>query len=360
MRAAVFRRPGVPLTLENVSIAPPGPGQVQVRITASGVCHSDLSALSGVFPLPSGPHILGHEGTGIVDSVGDGVEAVRPGDTVVMAMPSCGLCFFCVRGQPSLCEAHPAGGAGLLDGNGEAVATFGGLGTFAERANVSQHSVVALQTNLPPEQLALLGCAVVTGVGAVVRTAQVEPGATVAVVGLGGVGQAVVQGARSAGADRIIAIDPVAGKRDAAVVFGATDVIDPTALDPILQLRELTAGRGVDYVFEAVGSGETASLAWEAARRGGTVVIIGLSDTAASITIPMAQLILSAKHLIGCYFGSAHIRHDLPMLARLAERGRIDLASMVSSTIALDRIDDAFQAMRRGDVIRSVVTFDRS
>jgi S-(hydroxymethyl)glutathione dehydrogenase/alcohol dehydrogenase len=312
------------MTIEDIDLAPPGPGEVRVRVTASGVCHSDKSALDGTIPLPPGAYVLGHEGTGIVDAVGPAVDAVVPGDVVVMAMPMCGWCFYCTSGQPTLCERPHRAAARLTTVAGEPLVGFGGLGTFAEMANVSHHAVVPVESALPPAQLALLGCAFITGVGAVVHAAKVEPGASVAVLGGGGVGQAIVQGARLAGAEPIIAIDPVEMKRTMAMHVGATHAIDPTECDVVDGIRELTAGRGAE-------------------------------DPAATISLRTADIIMSARRLVGTYLGSANIRRDLPALARLAESGRIDLASMVSATVALEDVNAAFESMARGEVIRTVI-----
>lgn len=357
VRAAIRREPNQPMTLEEVDVSPPGPGEVQVRLTASGVCHSDQSALDGTIPLPPGAYVLGHEGAGIVEAVGPAVDIVSPGDVVVMAMPMCGWCYFCTRDESTLCESPHRAAPRLVTSAGEPVIGFGGLGTFAEFANVSHHAVVPVKSSLPPTQLALLGCALVTGVGAVVHAAKVEVGASVAVLGGGGVGQAIVQGARLAGAREIIAVDPVEMKRLMALELGANQVIDPTDTDVVDEIRTLTGGRGADYVFEAVGRADIISQGWEAARRGGTLVVVGMSDPAATVSLRSADIILSARRLIGTYLGAANIRRDLPMLVGLAERGLIDLPLMVSRTVRLDAVHDAFEAMASGEVIRTVVDF---
>jgi len=345
------------MTIEDVELAPPGAGEVRIRLTASGVCHSDQSAWDGTIPLPDGAYVLGHEGAGIVEAVGPAVDHMAPGDVVVLAMPMCGWCYFCTHGQPTLCESPHRAVPRLTTTGGEPLIGFGGLGTFAEVANVSHHSVVPVRTELPASQLALLGCAMVTGVGAVLYAAQVVPGASVAVLGGGGVGQAIIQGARLAGAETIIAVDPIAMKRAMAVKLGATDVIDPVGADVVDEIRRLTSGRGADYVFEAVGRADIVAQGWEAARRGGTLVVVGMSDPAATLSLRTADIIMSARRLVGTFLGSANIRRDLPMLANLAERGLLDLSSMVSRTIALDEVNVAFEAMSNGEVIRSVIEY---
>ncbi len=241
MRAAVFLEQDQPLSVEDVDPIDAGPEDVIVRITASGVCHSDLSVINGT--LPAGPEILGHEGTGVVEAVGGDVTRVKVGDRVIGSfIPACGVCWYCLHDQSNLCaETYPVmfvPRARRADGT--ELQGFTGLGTFAEMMTVSQHSLVKVESDLPDEQLALIGCGVTTGVGAALNTARVEPGSIVAVIGCGGVGQAVIQGARIAGASRIIAIDPVAMKRDSALKLGATDVVDPTDADPVAAVREMS------------------------------------------------------------------------------------------------------------------------
>jgi S-(hydroxymethyl)glutathione dehydrogenase/alcohol dehydrogenase len=230
-----------------------------------------------------------------------------------------------------------------------------GLGTFAEEVIVDQMSVVAVDTDLPADQLALIGCAVMTGVGAALNTAQIEPGSVVAVLGCGGVGQFVVQGARIAGASRIVAIDPVLGKREAAVTNGATDAIDPTTADVIEQVRDITGGRGADYAFEVATSGPTLRQAYDMCRNAGTVVAVGMPTAGTTVEFDSYQLFSTEKRLLGCYYGSGQVRRDFPRLVALAEAGRLDLAGAVSRRITLDEVNQAFGAMAEGDVIRSVI-----
>ncbi len=245
MRAAVFTEQNQPLSVEDVATLDAGPGDVIVRITASGVCHSDLSVINGT--LPGGPQVLGHEGAGVVEAVGSDVTRMKVGDRVIGSfIPACGVCWYCLHDQSNLCaETYPVMFVPRVRrADGTELTTFTGLGTFAETMTVSQFSIVKVETDLPDSQLALIGCGVTTGVGAALNTAKVQPGSIVAVIGCGGVGQAVIQGARIAGAARIIAIDPVALKRDAALAFGATDVVDPGAVDPIAAVREQRAVAG--------------------------------------------------------------------------------------------------------------------
>jgi S-(hydroxymethyl)glutathione dehydrogenase/alcohol dehydrogenase len=358
MRAAVFVGVDKPMEVEEVTPLEPGPTDVVVQVEGSGVCHTDVAILQGGLPWPP-PSILGHEASGRVIDVGRAVTRVKTGDRVVgVGIPACGDCFFCVRDQGHLCaqtftmslppRAHR--------GDGSTVTTFTGLGAFAELMTVDQIKVVGVQTDLPDDQLALIGCAVTTGVGAALNTARVTPGATVTVVGCGGVGQCVVQGARIAGAARIFAVDPVAMKRDAAAAQGATDLIDPSSGDPVEQVRALTEGRGTDFSFEVVGTPGTITTAYRAARRGGVVVVVGMPAADHSLTLPLAELFLDAKETRYCISGGAQVRRDIPRLVALAETGRLDLASMVSRRIALSEVNDAFAAMEAGTVVRSVIT----
>jgi S-(hydroxymethyl)glutathione dehydrogenase/alcohol dehydrogenase len=357
MRAALLLEVGKPLAIEDVAPEPLRPQEVRLRVDASGVCHSDLSIATGRVPMPT-PVILGHEGAGTVLEVGALVTRVRVGDRVISSfMPTCGECWYCVRGQSQFCER-------LLDvamarhnrrSDGTKVWSMSGLGTFAEEMVTHEWSLVAVETDIPAPQLALIGCGVMTGVGAVLNTARVKPGSTVAVIGLGGVGQAVLQGCRIAGAGRVIGIDPVEMKRRTAAELGATDLLDSTAGDVIEEVRELTGGRGADYVFEVVGRPETMVQARDLCRLGGTVVVVGMPYLDATVTFPAYSIFFDEKRLLGCNYGSASVRRDFPMLVSLIEAGRLDLARMVTQTIALDQVNDAFAAMTAGEVIRTVI-----
>jgi S-(hydroxymethyl)glutathione dehydrogenase/alcohol dehydrogenase len=357
MKAALLTAVNEPLVIESLEPEPLGPHDVRVRIDASGVCHSDLSIATGLVPMPP-PVILGHEGAGTVLEVGDRVTRVRVGDRVISSfIPACGECWYCVRDQSNFCER-------LLDvamarhshrDGGKKVFSMSGLGTFADEMISHEWSLVAVETDLPAEQLALIGCGVMTGVGAVLNTAQVQPGSTVAVIGLGGVGQSVVQGARVAGAARVIAIDPVAMKRQTAAELGASDLVDPANGDVAEQVRSITGGRGADYAFEVVGRPETMVQARDVTRLGGTVVIVGMPGFDATVTFPAYSMFYDEKRLLGCNFGSASVRRDFPRLVALIEGGSLDIAHMVTRTIALEDVNEAFVAMQSGEVIRSVI-----
>lgn len=357
MRAAIFVEPHSPLSVEDVTPIDPGPHDVVVRITASGLCHSDLSVIDQTFPMAP-PVILGHEGTGVVEEVGSAVTQFAAGDRVIGSFTAtCGACWWCRNGETHLCELTLGKGADprATRADGSTVPTMIGLGTFADVMTCHEMSLVKVETDLPDEQLALIGCAVTTGVGAALNTAKVRPGSSVAVIGCGGVGQAVVQGSRIAGAARIIAIDPVVLKRDTALALGATDVVDPGDGDVTTQVLALTGGRGADYAFEVIGRADTILDAFNCVRPGGTAVAIGVPSFDQPISIPSFPLILQEKHLTGCMYGSTRVRRDFPRLIELIEAGRLDVAHMVSRTIGLDDINEGFRAMRAGEVIRTVI-----
>ena len=330
-----------------------------VRYEASGVCHSDLSVMNGTLPIPP-PTVLGHEGAGIVEEIGRGVTRVAVGDRVVASfVPACGACWHCARGESQLCESpRPAGEGCFHRPDGSVIGAALGPGTFAEACVMSENSVVKVETDLPGEQLALIGCGVTTGAGAALNSARVHPGATVAVIGCGGVGQATIQGARIAGASVIIAVDTVQSKLDMAAKLGATHtVLAGDGHDPVAEVRDLTAGRGVDYAFEVIGSVATLRQALAMTRRRGTAVAVGVPAMTATLDVGISDLILSERRLIGSLYGSAQIRYDFPRLVRFAETGQLDLGAMVSRVMALDDINDAFAAMQAGEVIRSVINY---
>jgi S-(hydroxymethyl)glutathione dehydrogenase/alcohol dehydrogenase len=357
MKAAVYVGDPASLSLEQVNPNPPGPRDVVVQIGASGVCHSDLSIMRGYVPVPPGM-VLGHEGAGKVVEVGAEVSRVKKGDRVIASfVPACGMCWHCLREQTELCEFENEASVAMRGTrpDGSPYFCMTGLGTFAEAMTVSESSVVRVDTDLPDAQLALIGCGVTTGVGAALNTAKVRPGASVAVLGCGGVGQAVIQGARIAGAGRIIAIDPQDLKRKTAQKLGATDVIDPSKGDPVEQVKALTGGRGADYAFEVIGLPETILTTYNLARRGGEVIIVGMARFDAQFTIPAFGIFYEQKTIKGCKYGSAQVRRDFPRFVDLIETNRLDISAMVSKKIKLDGVNDAFRAMEAGEVIRSVI-----
>jgi S-(hydroxymethyl)glutathione dehydrogenase/alcohol dehydrogenase len=359
VRAAICEAVDKPLSVEDVIRGEPGPRDVVVRVVASGVCHSDLSVLDGTIPLRK-PAILGHEGAGVVDWVGSEVSGIAAGDRVIGTfIPACGACHFCLHDQSHLCAQNMAISKSKRGAraDGTVLQPMSGLGTFAESMVCDQMSLVRVETDLPDEQLALLGCGVTTGVGAALNTAKVWPGASVAVIGCGGVGQSIVQGARIAGAARIVAIDPVALKRQTALQLGATDAIDPTGDDPVAQVKELTGGLGVDFAFEAIGNPATVRQAFDMASNGGACVVVGVSRSDIELSFPASAFVFKEKRVLGSMFGSAQVRRDFLRFIRLVESGRLEVDDMVSRRIGLDDVNDAFEAMRTGDVIRSVIVF---
>jgi S-(hydroxymethyl)glutathione dehydrogenase/alcohol dehydrogenase len=287
---------------------------------------------------------------------------VKPGDTIIASfIPACGSCWHCVRGETQLCEINmqlsftphfKRADGSLIPG------AIGGTGTFAERAVLSQHSVFKVETDVSLDQLALIGCGVTTGVGAVLNTAHVNPGATVAIIGCGGVGQAAIQGARIAGASRVVAVDTVQSKLDAAKKLGATDgVLAGEGRDAVAEVRDMTAGRGVDYAFEVIGNVNTLRQAYDMVRRRGVVVAVGVPSFDKEASFPAWDLILNEKQVRGCIYGSAQVASEFPRLVRFAENGQLDLGSMVSRVIKVDEVNDAFRAMQAGEVIRSVISY---
>jgi S-(hydroxymethyl)glutathione dehydrogenase/alcohol dehydrogenase len=357
VRAAILTEVGAPLSVEDVEPIGLGPREVLVRIGASGLCHSDLLFQAGVGPFPP-PMVLGHEGAGVVEEVGAEVRSVRAGDRVICSwVTSCGDCRLCLAGEAHLCDglAGDWEAPRLRTADGVEVREMLGVGSFAEAAVVDDRALVRVETDLPDEQLALIGCGVTTGVGAALNTAAVRPGSTVAVFGCGGVGQSVLQGARIAGAARVIAVDPLELKRSAALALGATDAVDPTDGDAAEQIVSLTGGRGADYAFDAVGLEQTIGTAYDAVRRGGTVVLVGIPHPRVRMPWPAVDQILSGKRLLGCLYGSSDVRREFPRLVELAEQGTLDLGAMVSRRIALDEVNAGLEAIDGGEVIRSVI-----
>jgi S-(hydroxymethyl)glutathione dehydrogenase/alcohol dehydrogenase len=357
VKVVVAYEAGKPPVLEDLPVPDIGPRDVLVRISASGICHTDLNVLNGLSALPL-PIVLGHEACGVVEEVGAEVRRVRPGDRVLSSVaPACGTCRRCLNGMSNHCELNPVTKAALRFqlGDGRWAPAVCGCGTFAEAMVVHEASVVPVHTDLPDEELALLGCGVTTGLGAALNTAAVTPGSSVAVIGCGGVGQSVIQGARIAGAAVIIAVDPIAGRREASIRAGATHTVDPAAGDPVEQVRELTAGEGADYSFEVVGRPELMVQAFDMARVQGTVTLVGMPAVGDTLTLPAVQAVFSGKRLAGSVVGGAQILRDFPRFIRLAEAGRLDLGSMVSRRIGLDEINEGIELASRAEGLRTVI-----
>jgi len=349
---------GQPLQVREITLAEPAAGQVRVRLVAAGVCHSDLSLANGTLKLAL-PAVLGHEGAGVVEAVGEGVTKVKPGDHVVLNWsPACRACWFCEHGEPYLCvhgdDASVRPHATLEDGS----PVHPGLntGAFAEATLVSEAGVVPIPANIPMDAAAVLGCAVLTGSGAVFRTANVQSGQSVLVIGLGGVGLSVLQAARIAGAETIIAVDTVEEKRELAIAHGATDFLvadDSTAK----AVRGLTGGRGVDVAFECVGIPPTIRTAWSASRRGGTVVVVGVGSRKATVEFNALELYWFGRTLHGCVYGQSDPDRDLPELLSHVDSGALDVGALVTSTTDLDGINAAFEDMKAGRGARTLVRF---
>ena len=362
MKAAVMRAIGKPLRIEDIRIDTPGPREVLVRTAAVGVCHSDLHILEGKLPQPL-PTVLGHEPAGVVERVGSEVRHVAPGDHVIGCLSAfCGTCEYCVAGRPYLCE----GAATMrrpdepprLAKDGERVAQFAHLSAFAERMLVHENALVRIRPDVPLDRAALIGCGVTTGLGAVFNTARVRAGRTVAVIGCGGIGLAVVQGARIAGAGRIVAVDTQAWKLDLAERLGATDVVNAAEVqNPVPPVVELTAG-GVDYAFEAIGLPATVRQAVRMTRKGGRIVMIGVVPAGTSVELPGADIVLRGKTILGCTMGSNRFRTDMPRYLELYRRGLLRLDEMISARLPLERVNDAFEALRQGTAARSVIVFE--
>jgi S-(hydroxymethyl)glutathione dehydrogenase/alcohol dehydrogenase len=357
MRAALFVGVDEPISVEEVTPLPPGPRDVVVRIGASGVCHSDLSLVNGTLPFPP-PAILGHESAGVIEEVGREVTSLKPGDRVISSfIASCGECWYCAHDLPYVC-GNTQSIQGLIHANrsdGSPLTCLGGLGTMAEAMTVDERLVIPVHSDLPDEQLALIGCGITTGVGAALMTAEVTPGSTVAVVGCGGVGQSVIQGSRIAGAEKIVAIDPIDLKLKSALSMGATHTVNPELVDPVEAVRELTGGRGADYGIEVVGSPTTVRQTVEMVRSAGTVVVIGVMRMTEMIELHGLTFIYGAKRVIGSFGGSATPKIDFPRFVEWAENGQLDLGSMVSRKYSLDEVNDAFAATAAGEVLRAVL-----
>ncbi len=357
MRVAVAYEPRQPLVLEDLPVPALGPRDVLVRIAASGICHTDVNVIDGLSALPL-PIVPGHEACGEAEAVGPDVRRVRVGDRVLASVsPACGSCWWCLNGMSNHCELGPTVRTtirfDLADGR-QAPAVCG-CGSFAEAMVVDEASVVAVETDLADEELALLGCGVTTGLGAALNTARVEPGSSVAVIGCGGVGQSVVQGARIAGAAVIIGIDPAPERREATLRLGATHVIDPAADNPVEQVRALTEGRGADHSFEVVGRPELMVQAHEMARVAGTVTLVGMPATSDTFTLPALAAVFSGKRIAGSVVGGSQILRDFPRYIRLAETGKLDLGSLVSQRITLDEVNQGIDALHRAEGVRTVI-----
>lgn len=357
VRAAVLPAVGSPLEIAEIELPAPGPGQVRVKLAAAGVCHSDLSLSNGTLRQPA-PAVLGHEGAGTVTEVGEGVTSVAPGDEVVLNWaPSCGACHFCGLGEVWLC-ANAGAAAAVPYATHQGTELYPGLGTaaFAEETVVSARAVLPLPAGIPLTDAALLGCAVLTGWGAVHNAARIRDGESVAVFGVGGVGLAVLQAARIAGAGPVIAVDVSPAKEELARTAGATDFLiasDTTAKD----IRKLTGGIGTDAAIECVGRADTIRTAWSATRRGGRTTVVGIGGQEQQVTFSALELFYFGRTLSGCVYGNSDPARDLPLIAEHVRSGALDLSSLVTDHITLSDIPAAFDAMLAGKGGRALVVF---
>jgi S-(hydroxymethyl)glutathione dehydrogenase/alcohol dehydrogenase len=363
IRAAVLREFGQPLVVEELELDPPRGGELLVRMAASGVCHSDLHVAQGIHPTAL-PVVLGHEGAGVVEEVGAGVVGLAPGDQVLLTwLPYCGHCRQCARGWPNRCENTAWYDSTMEDGTcrfhrpgpgGQPVHHYN-TSSFAERSVVPARTAVKVDADLPLGELALMGCAVMTGVGAALNTANVRPGDTVAVVGCGGVGLNVVQGARIAGAVAIVAVDVVDGKLELARELGATAVVNAGEKDPVQAVRELVPG-GVDHAFEALGRAETIETALALTGRGGQAVLIGMAPPHARVGLDALTMTLEERCVRGSWYGSCVPLRDIPLLVELYRGGQLRLEPLIT-TCTLDDVNDAFGRMEAGETARSVIVY---
>ena len=351
--AAVIYKQGEPAIVESLELDDPGPGEVMVNIGGTGVCHSDHNVYSGYRRTDALPTILGHEGAGIVEKIGAGVHGLEPGDKVVFAIrPMCGRCKYCSTGRWNLCDpisSHSPTAQFRKNG----AQYHAGLATFAEHTVVWENNAVKVDPAVPLDRAALVGCAVITGVGAVVNRAKVETGSTVAVWGCGGVGLNVIQGAHLSGALRIIAVDTNPSKFQYATKMGATDTVDASNDDAVEAIRDLTDG-GVDYAFEVIGQPATLRQALEATCDGGTAVLVGAAPDDGEVMIPMRHLFLD-RALIGCSAGTGSPRYDFQWLIALYQQGRLNLDDLVTRTRPLTEVNEAFRDMEAGAVARTVL-----
>lgn len=365
-RAAVLYEPGKPLRIETVEVLPPRAGEVMVRMKAAGVCHSDLHVMKGDLSMPM-PIILGHEGSGVVEAVGEGVKSVAVGDHVIpIWRASCGQCEYCLGGKPALCDmgtrmrfegVMPDGTMRFRNSGGGFIRHYAGVSTFASVSTMPEAAVVKIPADVSFEKAALLGCGVITGVGAVASAAKIQPGCVVAVFGVGGIGLNIVQGARLMSARRIIAVDIHASKEAKARQLGATHFVNASDCDPVQAIKELTGGRGADYTFEAVGLTKPIEQAYDSTRKGGTCVIAGITRADARAQINVNQLVYAEKTLKGTLYGSMRPRVDLLTLIDMHREGTLMLDELLTRTWSLDEINEAYAALERGEVARTLIAY---
>ncbi len=342
---------------DDVSLTELGPHDVHIKVRSSGVCHSDVSAQNGTIPAGT-PCVLGHEGAGTVVEVGSAVTDLKAGTPAILSFtPACRMCKPCLRGQANLCDAmFQMAGSKKFIVDGKIIGGMTGCGTFAEEMIVPESAVIPVADDIPLDVVSLVGCGVMTGVGAAINTAKVTPGSSVVVFGAGGVGISAIQGARIAGAAEILAVDTIEAKLDMAKKFGATHGCTPDALEQLK--NEITGGEGFDYALECVGHPETIRATYDAARRGGTAVVVGVGRMEQKVEFSAFELFFGDKSLKGSMYGSANVRVDMPKLLRLWKAGKLDLEGMITRRMKIEDVNEAFRAMQAGEVVRSVIDFN--
>jgi S-(hydroxymethyl)glutathione dehydrogenase/alcohol dehydrogenase len=359
MKAAVCREFGQPLVIEDLTLDPPQAGEVLVRLSACAICHSDIFYLEGGWG-GALPAVYGHEAAGVVTEVGPGVARVQPGQSVIVTLVrSCGACYYCTRGLETLCEARFAldSETRLHDAAGQPIVQGLRTGAFAEYVVVHQSQLVPVAPTLPPESASLLACGVITGMGAVTNTAQVTLGSSVVVIGAGGVGLNCIQGAHLSGAQPLIAIDLLPAKLEAALAFGATHAVNPTAEDARAAVLALTGGRGADYVFVTAGSGRAIDLGLGLLRRAGTFVMVGMPPTGVMTQLEMTNVANDSHRILGSKMGSTRLSVDVPRLVELYQQGRLKLDELITARYPLERINEAIAAVNQGAALRNVIVF---
>ncbi len=364
VKAAVMWNFNEPLKIESLKLKNPREDEVVVKVAASGVCHSDLSVLKMVLPLPP-PVVLGHEGAGIVEEVGKGVKDLKPGDHVVLSwVENCGKCHYCIEGNDHLCDtgirSAMAGQEAIFEKDGVDIARMAGVASFAERTVVRATAAIKIPDDVPLDRACLVGCGVMTGVGAAINTARIRPGQTVAVFGCGGVGLNVIQGAVLSGASKVIAVDLVESKLALARLFGATDTVNGKSTDAVDAVKSLTDGLGTDYAFEVIGMAAVIQQAFNAVKRGGKAVVVGVPRMGEEVALHGFSIPLEEKSVIGSLYGSANMRRDMPKLIELYRQKKLKIDELISKRIKLEDVNGAFDAMEKGEVARSVIVYGPS
>ncbi len=363
INAAVFRAQNAPMEIETITLDDPAPGEILVKVVGSGLCHSDLHIIDGSLPIPP-PMVLGHEAAGVVEAVGEGVSSVAVGDHVITCLSQhCDACERCNEGRTWLClrrdtlAARADGSPRILDSSGMPIMAFAGLGAFAEKLLVHESGAVVIDPDMPLDRAALIGCGVITGVGAAINEAQVRVGDTVAVIGCGGIGLSAVQGAALSGARTVIAVDLQPAKLELAQRMGATHVVNAGEVDPIMAVKEMTGG-GVDHAFEAIGLKLTTEQAIAMLAVGGSAYLVGVLPAGVSVEVPGLELAMGGRSLHGVRMGSSNIDKDFPRMVELYQQGKLLLDEMIAERIPLDQVNEGYDRMKTGEAARSVIMFD--